>query len=147
MCVFVTCAAYFAFRDNDHLVVTTPEDDVEREETIASSRSSTVRLNVGGVSFTTCRSSLSLRAPTCMLARMIAAEDQGMAPGEKDNTGAVMIDRSPEYFRPLLNYLRTGKLILDRAVNPEGTDINLPSTYNVNCASVSQVLAIVNRRP
>ena len=37
-----------------------------------------------------------------------------------DDSGAYLIDRSAKYFEPILNYLRHGKLILDRSVSPEG---------------------------
>lgn len=37
-----------------------------------------------------------------------------------DDTGAYLIDRSPEYFEPLLNFLRHGKLIINEGVNPQG---------------------------
>ncbi len=79
-----------------------------------------VRLNVGGRIFLTCKSTL-LKSPSCMLARMLAVEDQGrMAAGRRDADGAIVIDRSPEYFQPILNFLRTGKVVLDEGVNPEG---------------------------
>ena len=55
-----------------------------------------------------------------MLARMFASEEQDMMPSCQDSTGAYMIDRSPKYFEPILNYLRTGNLIIDQNVNPEG---------------------------
>ena len=79
-----------------------------------------IRLNVGGRRFLTCRSTVQSRAPESMLARMMAAQDAGMRPGYRDHQGAVLIDRSPRYFEPILNYLRTGKIILDDGVNPEG---------------------------
>jgi hypothetical protein len=44
-----------------------------------------------------------------------------LIPSMKDASGAYLLDRSPKYFEPLLNYLRTGKLILDNNVNPTGT--------------------------
>ena len=37
-----------------------------------------------------------------------------------DCTGAFLIDRSPEYFEPLLNFLRHNKLILNEGINPQG---------------------------
>ena len=55
-----------------------------------------------------------------MLARMFASEEQSMMPSCQDSTGAFLIDRSPKYFEPILNYLRTGNLIIDPNVNPEG---------------------------
>lgn len=42
-------------------------------------------------------------------------------PSARDSSGAYLIDRSYIYFEPLLNYLRTGTLIIDPGVNPEGT--------------------------
>lgn len=43
-----------------------------------------------------------------------------LVPGRQDETGAYLIDRSPDYFEPLLGYLRHGSLILDRHLNPAG---------------------------
>ena len=37
-----------------------------------------------------------------------------------DASGAYLIDRSPDYFEPLLNFLRHGKLILNEGINPQG---------------------------
>ena len=37
-----------------------------------------------------------------------------------DSTGAYLIDRSPEYFELLLNFLRHGKLLFNHGVNAEG---------------------------
>ena len=51
-----------------------------------------------------------------MLVRMF----EGELPSDRDEQGAILIDRSPKYFEPLLNYLRTGKLIIDPGINEEG---------------------------
>ena len=51
-----------------------------------------------------------------MLVRMF----EGELPSDRDEQGAFLIDRSPKYFEPLLNYLRTGKLIIDAGINEEG---------------------------
>eukprot|EP00088_Acartia_fossae_P043775 TRINITY_DN4624_c0_g1_i12.p1 TRINITY_DN4624_c0_g1~~TRINITY_DN4624_c0_g1_i12.p1 ORF type:complete len:313 (-),score=50.32 TRINITY_DN4624_c0_g1_i12:276-1214(-) len=75
-------------------------------------------LNIGGQRFTTCRSTLA-REPNCMLARMFAMEST-LRPCEQDAQGAYLIDRSPKYFEPILNFLRTGTLIIDPNVNPTG---------------------------
>jgi hypothetical protein len=55
-----------------------------------------------------------------MLARMFASQEHNMMPSSQDSTGAFCIDRSPKYFEPILNFLRTGNLIIDPNVNPEG---------------------------
>uniref|UniRef100_T1HJ00 KHA domain-containing protein n=1 Tax=Rhodnius prolixus TaxID=13249 RepID=T1HJ00_RHOPR len=82
-----------------------------------------VTLNVGGKYFTTSRSTLVSKEPNSMLARMFAERDNGyfMSPSNVDSQGAFLIDRSPTYFEPILNYLRNGQLIFDNNVNPEGS--------------------------
>ncbi|KAK6632834.1 hypothetical protein RUM43_012573 [Polyplax serrata] len=81
-----------------------------------------VKLNVGGRIFTTSRSTLVTKEPTSMLARMFAQDDDSylMTPSDLDENGAYLIDRSPTYFEPILNYLRNGQLIFDKNVNPAG---------------------------
>lgn len=39
---------------------------------------------------------------------------------KRDEHGAYLIDRSPEYFEPILNYLRHGQLIVNEGVNLRG---------------------------
>lgn len=81
-----------------------------------------ITLNVGGKHFTTSRATLLAKEPLSMLARMFANDNNVylMNPSATDSTGAYMIDRSPEYFEPILNYLRHGNVILDNHVNPRG---------------------------
>lgn len=81
-----------------------------------------ITLNVGGKHFTTSRSTLLAKEPLSMLARMFADDNNMylMTPSATDSVGAYLIDRSPEYFEPILNYLRHGDVILDKHVNPKG---------------------------
>lgn len=46
--------------------------------------------------------------------------EQSILPSKQDVNGAFLIDRSPTYFEPLLNYLRHGQIILDDDVNAVG---------------------------
>lgn len=77
-----------------------------------------VMINVGGKVFTTTRSTLTRFDPDSMLARMFGTDSEWSS--RLDESGAYLIDRSPLYFEPIINYLRHGKLILDKPVNPEG---------------------------
>lgn len=68
---------------------------------------------------------LTSQEPFSMLSRMFAGENNGadrcgLIPSAVDSSGAYLIDRSPTYFEPVLNYLRTGRLVLDAGVNAEG---------------------------
>lgn len=78
-----------------------------------------VRLNVGGKLFVTTISTLTSTEADSMLARMFTHGDVEWQ-SRVDESGAYLIDRSPHYFEPILNYLRHGQLVLDRMVNPEG---------------------------
>jgi len=82
------------------------------------STSEWVMLNVGGKIFTTTRSTLTRFDSGSMLARMFSSDSEWSSC--VDDAGAYLIDRSPLYFEPIINYLRHGKLILDKFVNPEG---------------------------
>ena len=72
--------------------------------------SSTVKLNVGGQHFTTSVQTLT-KDPNSILAAMFSGRFD-MKPSED---GSFFIDRDGTHFRFILNFLRTGKLIL-----PEG---------------------------
>lgn len=43
---------------------------------------------------------------------------------KQDEHGAYLIDRSPEYFEPILNYLRHGQLIINEGINIRGTSFD-----------------------
>lgn len=72
-----------------------------------------VKLNVGGRVFVTTRSTLTHSGGSNMLSFMFGNDWHSST----DESGAYLIDRSPEYFAPLLNYLRCGKLHLDPGVS------------------------------
>ncbi|KAI1710369.1 BTB/POZ domain-containing protein [Ditylenchus destructor] len=67
-----------------------------------------VRLNVGGQVFQTTTETLS-RYPESFLDRLV----NGGLSSDKDETGAFLIDSDPEYFRTILNYLRSDAVSLD----------------------------------
>jgi hypothetical protein len=84
-----------------------------------------ISLNVGGRTFSTTLTTL-LSHPDSVLAKMFtgteaaaaaAAAEVGMPPAMRDGTGAYFIDRDPETFAVILNYLRTGKVHLTQGVS------------------------------
>lgn len=77
-----------------------------------------VTLNVGGTHFTTTRETLT-KCTGSMLELMFSKINDNWT-NAQDRKGAYLIDRSPQYFGPLLNFLRQGVLVLDKGVNPRG---------------------------
>ncbi|XP_031834034.1 BTB/POZ domain-containing protein KCTD9 isoform X2 [Nomia melanderi] len=114
-------------RDDDVLYVSNGEDFITKDKINTKNQlnrnSEWITLNVGGKYFTTTRDTLTKKEPTSMLARMFSEttnNEQRILPSRQDHSGAFLIDRSPTYFEPLLNYLRLGQIILDANVNAAG---------------------------
>ncbi|KAI1307560.1 BTB/POZ domain-containing protein KCTD5 [Halotydeus destructor] len=82
-----------------------------------------IRLNVGGTHFTTTRSTLC-RDSKSFLFRL--CQDDPSLSTDKDETGAYLIDRDPTYFGPVLNYLRHGKLVINKDLAEEEAEF-----YNI----------------
>lgn len=68
------------------------------------------------------------RDPKSFLARLIIEDPE--LPSDKDEVGAYMVDRDPKYFGPILNYLRHGKLIIDKGLAEEGV-LEEAEFYNI----------------
>ncbi|KAG8564925.1 hypothetical protein GDO81_012635 [Engystomops pustulosus] len=86
-----------------------------------------VRLNVGGTYFLSTKQTLC-REPKSFLYRLCQEEPD--LDSDKDETGAYLIDRDPTYFGPILNYLRHGKLILNKELAEEGV-LEEAEFYNI----------------
>lgn len=89
-----------------------------------------VRLNVGGTIMHTARSTLCKDANS-MLARMFGSH---WPESHTDDSGAFMLDLDPKYFAPILNYLRTGSLVLDSGIARDGV---------LDCARFLQVGGVI----
>uniref|UniRef100_A0A8C1BPW6 BTB/POZ domain-containing protein KCTD9 n=2 Tax=Cyprinus carpio TaxID=7962 RepID=A0A8C1BPW6_CYPCA len=108
-------------RDDDVLYVSEGDNFVDPPDNLESphefhswAHTDWITLNVGGRRFTTTRSTL-VKEPESMLAHMF--RDQDVWGNKQDEQGAYLIDRSPDYFEPILNYLRHGQLIINDGIN------------------------------
>ena len=75
-----------------------------------------IDLNVGGSKFTTTRAVLTSE-PDSMLAIMF--DEGAMQAAAKDKDGAFLIDANPDpdYFKPILHFLRRREVIIDPGVS------------------------------
>lgn len=86
-----------------------------------------IKLNVGGVTFLTTRTTLC-RDTKSFLYRL--CQDDPDLNSDKDESGAYLIDRDGSYFSPVLNYLRHGKLVVDSNISLEGV-LEEAEFYNI----------------
>ncbi|XP_070780675.1 BTB/POZ domain-containing protein KCTD9b [Enoplosus armatus] len=108
---------YISEGDSSEVPLSDPLEDLrglEKDQT----HTDWLTLNVGGRCFTTTRSTLVSKEPESMLAHMFREKD--VWGNKQDSQGAYLIDRSPDYFEPILNYLRHGQLIINEGINPLG---------------------------
>uniref|UniRef100_A0A671SH41 BTB/POZ domain-containing protein KCTD9 n=1 Tax=Sinocyclocheilus anshuiensis TaxID=1608454 RepID=A0A671SH41_9TELE len=102
-------------RDDDVLYISEGDSFVgDPHEFHSWAHTDWITLNVGGRRFTTTRSTL-VKEPESMLAHMF--KDKDVWGNKQDEQGAYLIDRSPDYFEPILNYLRHGQLIINDGIN------------------------------
>lgn len=89
-----------------------------------------ITLNIGGKYFTTTRVTLS-KAPNSFLHKLsLKSLDPKELESDRDERGAFLIDRDPNYFQIVLNYLRHGKLILTKGLIEEGV-LEEAEFYNI----------------
>ncbi|NXT23702.1 KCD17 protein, partial [Syrrhaptes paradoxus] len=92
----------------------------------SGSQAKWVRLNVGGTVFLTTKQTLC-REQKSFLCHLCQGEE---LQSDRDETGAYLIDRDPTYFGPILNFLRHGKLVLDKDMAEEGV-LEEAEFYNI----------------
>eukprot|EP01094_Clydonella_sp_ATCC50884_P025777 TRINITY_DN68_c1_g1_i1.p1 TRINITY_DN68_c1_g1~~TRINITY_DN68_c1_g1_i1.p1 ORF type:complete len:404 (+),score=129.88 TRINITY_DN68_c1_g1_i1:152-1363(+) len=100
-----------------HSLAADDDDDEVDESAFSAGGDAWVRLNVGGQVFSVSRQTLTLDEHS-VLGRMFAVD--GALPSARDDSGAVLVDRDPVYFRVILSYLRSGKLLMDNDISLEG---------------------------
>lgn len=89
-----------------------------------------ITFNIGGKYFTTTRVTLS-KAPNSFLHKLsLKSLDPREIESDRDERGAFLIDRDPIYFQVVLNYLRHGKLIMNKGLLEEGV-LEEAEFYNI----------------
>ncbi|MEE6479064.1 hypothetical protein FKM82_012115 [Ascaphus truei] len=137
-------------RDDDILYVCEgepfidPQTDFRTPEEVTAGHTDWLTLNVGGRYFTTTRSTLVSKEPDSMLSHMFS--DRDAWGNRRDHRGAFLIDRSPEYFEPILNYLRHGQLIVNDGVNLLGV-LEEAKFFGIDSLIEHLELAIKNSQP
>jgi hypothetical protein len=100
------------------------------EEKLISCKAEWVRLNIGGQYFVTTKTTLC-KNPHSFFYKLCQDDPTIGLTTYKDETGAFLIDRDPQYFAPILNYLRHGKLIIEKNLREEGV-LEEAEFYNIH---------------
>ncbi|XP_056427120.1 BTB/POZ domain-containing protein KCTD9 [Hyla sarda] len=137
-------------RDDDVLFISDGESIIDDQnepmitEPLTGAQTDWLTLNVGGRYFTTTRSTLVSKEPDSMLSHMFS--DRDAWGNKRDHRGAFLIDRSPEYFEPILNYLRHGQLIVNDCINLLGV-LEEAKFFGIDSLIEHLELAIKNSQP
>lgn len=83
------------------------EKQLESLEKFEKTHDKIVKLNIGGYKYTTTQETL-----TCHGQNFFSALLKGKLPIIRDEEGCIFVDRDGEYFKPILEYLRTGELVI-----------------------------------
>jgi len=83
-----------------------------------------VKLNVGGQKFMTTESTLNSKG-TNFLTQLIKHEKEGKIGVLKDEEGYIFIDRNGKVFEIILEYLRTGTLVLSAPITQPQLDMEM----------------------
>jgi hypothetical protein len=94
---------------------------METDEPQQEQNDEIIKLNVGGAHFEAWKSTL-LKYPDSMLGRLFTTSSQLAKPNED---GEYFFDRNPDYFNAILNYLRSGKVMLNDSMSYDLLDEEL----------------------
>jgi len=106
--------------DNNNRPVT-PKTAVARQ---ARNQQQLVKLNVGGVKYITSETTLTSRGIN-FLSVMLENDKEGKIPAVRDDDDFIFIDRNGRVFEVILDYLRTGKLIVPPTLSQQQVALEL----------------------
>lgn len=100
--------------------------------------------NVGGRRFATTRSTVFSHGPN-FLAALVKNDDEKKIPCVRDEKGRIFIDRSPDGFAMVLDFLRSGQVYRPPGWSEEQIAAEF-DFYQIGCAGSSHLRAMLSRR-